>query len=58
MLVGDEVAGAGPAPVLPPLHLQAAALQLLTSILAFNLEVHSKVMAAPRLVPKLVRLCR
>lgn len=56
--MGDEVAGAGPAPVLPPLHLQAAALQLLTSILAFNLEVHSKVMAAPRLVPKLVRLCR
>eukprot|EP00198_Chlamydomonas_reinhardtii_P014011 XP_001703348.1 predicted protein [Chlamydomonas reinhardtii] len=37
--------------------LQAAALQLLTSLLAFNLEVHSTVMHT-KLVKRLVQLCR
>ncbi|GFR41275.1 hypothetical protein Agub_g1950, partial [Astrephomene gubernaculifera] len=37
--------------------LQSAALQLLTSLLAFNLEVHSQVMRT-RLVKRLVQLCR
>ncbi len=37
--------------------VQAAALQLLTSLLAFNLEIHSLVMRT-RLVKRLVQLCR
>ncbi|KAG2442907.1 hypothetical protein HXX76_002983 [Chlamydomonas incerta] len=39
------------------LALQAAALQLLTSLLAFNLEIHSTVMHT-KLVKRLVQLCR
>ncbi len=40
-----------------PLPVQAAALALLTSLLAFNLEIHSLVMNT-KLVKRLVQLCR